>query len=235
MCVCNSCADSCHVEFENIVRKSSCELEKNYFFNHFKFNPNKNMNAKQTIPIVARLAPAIAVVAPPLLLVGGVAFFVWLLSDDKKKKSDTAPAATERKPLPIPSDTSGNSVENRGIPAEIPAKPAAAPVPAVIPSFSASVTAPQKIVAEVPPPPVIPAVKTAPRIPLPAQKKFITREDMAKIFNGGARALTRTGAVTALKSLGFGKTAAYDALLTDGRFSAWLQFAPDGIITWTDR
>jgi len=38
----------------------------------------------------------------------------------------------------------------------------------------------------------------------------------------------------ALKNIGFGKTAAYEALSPDGRFAAWLQFAPDGIITWTD-
>jgi hypothetical protein len=43
---------------------------------------------------------------------------------------------------------------------------------------------------------------------------------------------TRTGAVAALKSLGFGRTAAYDALSADGRFASWLQVAPDGIITW---
>jgi hypothetical protein len=41
--------------------------------------------------------------------------------------------------------------------------------------------------------------------------------------------------VAALKSRGFGKTAAYEAFLEAGCFSAWLRFAPDGIITWTDR
>jgi hypothetical protein len=82
----------------------------------------------------------------------------------------------------------------------------------------------------VPPPPA-----PAPQIPPPIKKKFVTREDMANIFQRGARALTRTAAVAALKMLGFGKTAAYDALSEDGRFSAWLQFAPDGIITWTGR
>jgi hypothetical protein len=55
---------------------------------------------------------------------------------------------------------------------------------------------------------------------------------MATVFHHGARALTRTAAVTALKGRGFGKSAAYDALSEDGRFAAWLQFAPDGIITW---
>jgi hypothetical protein len=38
----------------------------------------------------------------------------------------------------------------------------------------------------------------------------------------------------ALKNLGFGKSAAYAALTPAGRFSTWLQFAPDGIITWTE-
>jgi hypothetical protein len=69
--------------------------------------------------------------------------------------------------------------------------------------------------------------------PPPIKKKFVTREDLATVFHHGARALNRTAAVAALKSLGFGKTAAYSALSPDGRFSAWLQFAPDGIITWT--
>jgi hypothetical protein len=68
--------------------------------------------------------------------------------------------------------------------------------------------------------------------PPPIKKKFVRREDLAAVFQRGARALTRTAAVAALKNLGFGKTAAYDALLEDGRFSAWLHFASDGIITW---
>jgi hypothetical protein len=53
-------------------------------------------------------------------------------------------------------------------------------------------------------------------------------------FSSAARTLTRTAAVAALKKIGFGKTAAYAALSPDGRFFAWLQFVPDGIITWTD-
>jgi len=81
----------------------------------------------------------------------------------------------------------------------------------------------------VPPPPA-----PAPQIPPPIKKKFVTREDMANIFQRGARALTRTAAVAALKMLGFGKTAAYDALSEDGRFSDWLDFAPNEIITWTE-
>jgi hypothetical protein len=167
------------------------------------------MNAKQTIPVIAKIAP-------PLLF--GVAIYYglkWLFSaDDTEKKPETTPANTG-------TEFRRKEVETtvfHPIPAEIPAKPAAAP--AFIPPFSASVPAPQKIVAQIPPPPVIPAVKTTPEIPIPAQKKFIMREDMAKIFNGGARGLTRTAAVAALKNLGFGKTAAYEALLEDGRFFA---------------
>ena len=55
--------------------------------------------------------------------------------------------------------------------------------------------------------------------------------DLMRIFSG-ATVMMRKSAVAALKNLGYGKTAAYDALSPDGRFSAWLQFAPDGIITW---
>ena len=86
----------------------------------------------------------------------------------------------------------------------------------------------------VPPMSVVPAVKTTPPIPPAAQKKSIARADMAKIFNGGTRGLTRKSAVAALKALGFGKTAAYEALAINGRFMSWLQFAPDGIITWKE-
>jgi hypothetical protein len=57
---------------------------------------------------------------------------------------------------------------------------------------------------------------------------------MVKIFNGGTRGLTRKSAVAALKAFGFGKTAAYDVLSEGGRFADWLDFAPDGIITWTE-
>jgi len=65
--------------------------------------------------------------------------------------------------------------------------------------------------------------------------KLRVRQVMETIFQRGALALTRTAAVAAFKKLGFGKTAAYEALEEDGKFSAWLRFAPDGIITWTDR
>jgi hypothetical protein len=85
----------------------------------------------------------------------------------------------------------------------------------------------------VPPAPaqVIKSVVQTP--PPPIKKKFVRREDLAAVFQRGARALTRTAAVAALKKIGFGKSAAYEALSVNGRFSDWLQFAQDGIITWT--
>jgi hypothetical protein len=191
------------------------------------------MNAKQIIPVIAKIAP-------PLLL--GVVIFLALkelfsAQKDTETKPETAPANTE-------TETALKTPAFRPIPAEIPVKaavvpihsapapffpPAVAPVPAVIPPFSvlsvpkvsAPVPAPRKIAAQIPPPPI--------------KKKFVTREDLATVFHRGARALTRTAAVAALKNLGFGKTAAYAALSPNGRFSAWLQCAPDGIITWNGR
>jgi hypothetical protein len=155
------------------------------------------MNAKQTVPLIATLAPAIATVAP-VIIIGGAIFFTlkWIFSDDEKKP-ETVPANSEaeiqRK------DT--ESTAFRHIPAEIPVK-----------SVSVPVSAP----------------------PTPIKKKFVTREDLATVFNHGTRSINRTAAVTALRKLGFGRTAAYAALTPDGRFSTWLHFAPDGIITWTE-
>jgi hypothetical protein len=128
--------------------------------------------------------------------------------------------------------------EFRQIPAEIPAKPAAVPRPAA-PRVAVSppaVPAVPKIAAPVPVPAavIVPKIVVSSPPPSPIKKKVVSREDMATVFQRGAKTLTRTAAVTALKSLGFGKTAAYAALSPDGRFSAWLHCAPDGIITWTD-
>jgi hypothetical protein len=69
----------------------------------------------------------------------------------------------------------------------------------------------------------------------PARRSRDGRETSGKKSGEISRAISaqRPGN-TALKKLGFGKTAAYDALSEDGRFSAWLQYAPDGIITWTN-
>jgi hypothetical protein len=177
------------------------------------------MNAK-TIPVVA----TIATVMPGLLLFGGVvALGVWLLSDDKKKP-ETAPAAPERKLLPNPPNPPGNS----GNPPHYSAGQVTAPLPVVTPVYAAP--APPKVT--IPQPSVIPAARIQPDIQPLARKKGITHEDMAKVFSGGARGLTRMAAVSALKTSGFGRTAAYDALSPDGRFSAWLKCAPDGLMTW---
>ena len=183
------------------------------------------MNAKQTIPIIAKIAP-------PLLF--GVAIYYglkWLFStDDTEKKPETAPAAigTERRRKET------ETTAFRPTPAEIPVKPAAVHVPSaprvIVPS--PAVPSVPKVSAPVPVPAAVAIPKIVTQALQPIKKKFVTREDLAAVFQRGARALTRTAAVAALKNLGFGKTAAYDALSPDGRFSAWLQCAPDGIITW---
>jgi hypothetical protein len=220
------------------------------------------MNAKQTAPLIVTL-PALAelaAAAPPLIIVGAIGvggYFLlkWLCSDDTEKKPEIVPVDTEAEFRRKEAETT----VFRQIPADIPAKSAAAPErqalvvpsfsggkPNVTPALSVSVPAPvpvnsvpatPKTTAPPPPPSVIPAMKIAPQAPPPPpiKKKFITREDLAVVFHRGARALSRQDAVAALKKLGFGKTAAYAALTPDGRFSAWLKFAPDGIITWTDR
>ena len=189
------------------------------------------MNPKQTAPLLATLAPAL-VTAAPILLIGGAVFLVLhcLLSGDaKEKKPETVPADAEAERRRKVAETAAF----RPIPPEIPVKPAAVPVPAaprpVIPPPAIKINSPApvpaaiatpKIAAQVPPPPI--------------KKKFVTREDIAAIFHHGSRPLTRNGAVAALKGLGFGKSAAYDALAVGGRFADWLQFAPDGKITWTE-
>lgn len=71
-----------------------------------------------------------------------------------------------------------------------------------------------------------------PQPPFTDTRRNVTREDLSAIFNTGSRTLSRTAAVAALKSLGFGKTAAYKALSMDGRFASLLKFAQDGTIAW---
>jgi hypothetical protein len=169
------------------------------------------MNGRLNIPPIA-----------PLLFIGlAVLAIKSLFSSDAEKKPETAPAVPKSKRLPVPTG-------NKSIPPYSSRKVTASP-PAMIPIYFA----PPHGKIPAPPPPIIPTAKAAPEIPLPARKKVITREDMAKTFSGGTRGLTRTAAVAALQRLGFGKTAAYDALSPDGRFSAWLKCAPDGIMTWT--
>lgn len=164
---------------------------------------------------------------PVLMIIGlGVALVNWLLSDDEtERKPQTVPANTKPENRRKEAETTPKPPAFRTIPAQIPVKPALVPVPANIPPFSVSHV--PKVSAPVPV-----QQKITAQIPSPIKGKFITRQDMAAIFESGARTLSRTAAVTALKNLGFGKTAAYGALSTDGRFSAWLRFAPDGIITW---
>jgi len=188
------------------------------------------MNTKQTIPVIAKIAP-------PLLI--GVAIFLavkelFSSQKDTETKPETASADAEAERRRKEAETALNTPVFRPIPPEISGKTAAVPVTSaprvVIPPPAVKINSPvpvpvavavPKIMAQAPPPP-------------PIKTKFITREDMATVFHRGARPLTRTAAVAALKKLGFGKTAAYDALSADGRFASWLQFVPDGTITWTD-
>ena len=75
-----------------------------------------------------------------------------------------------------------------------------------------------------------------PNTPLASQPsataKRITREDLAEALNYGAQPFSRKEAVEALQSLGFGKTAAYKAVSSDGRFHEFLEYTQDGLIEW---
>jgi hypothetical protein len=144
---------------------------------------------------------------PFLAKLGLFGVAVWIASllsdDDTEKKPKTAPASG------IPRNST-----------EIPVNPpVSAPTVPKIPVPASTIAPVTKI-----------EVQAQPVAPL--KRRQVTREDMAIIFQRGARALTRTEAVTALKALGFGHTAAYEALQQGGRFSTWLQFEPDAIITW---
>lgn len=185
------------------------------------------MNEKKKIPPIAALIPF-------LLIIGMVFLAIKSLFSGQKntgKKQEMTPANAEaerhRKETEI--------AVFRTIPAEIPVNlaavpihsvptpvfpPAVPPLPTMIPLSSAPVPAPKKIAAQ---------------IPSLRKRKRITRENMATIFRHGSRKLNLTTAVAELKGLGFGKSAAYGALSANGQFSGWLHFAPDGIITWTDR
>lgn len=189
--------------------------------------PDNNMNTKQTVPLAVTLAPVIA--AAPQLLIGGaiglgvVLLVKWLVTPDKDKQPDATPPKQDTEASRKPAET----VVIR----EIPARPVVQPVPSVPrPPTPPAIIRP---VPAAPLSPVAPIVKaTSLALPQPAGKKFVTRADLAAIFDNGARALNRKAAVAALKRLGFGKTAAYSALSPDGRFNVWLQCAPDGMITW---
>jgi hypothetical protein len=184
------------------------------------------MNPKQAAPLIATVAPFTPTIAPaiPFLLIGGAIFFALkcLFSDDEKeKKPETLQSNAENQRKEA--ETTQKIPDFRKIPAEILAKPTAVPINSAPKHFIPPISVP-----------LAPKIPVTQALPLPIKKKFVTRNDLATVFQCGARALTRTAAVAALKNLGFGKTAAYAALTPDGRFSTWLQFAPDGIITWTE-
>ena len=192
------------------------------------------MNEEPSAPPNPARAPAIAIFA--LIALGGVAIFYvgkWFFSAMKRKKPDV-PINTEAEIRRKEAEATHKTPVFRNISAEIPVKPTAAPVPVVITPPTVP-TAP-KIPSPAPVPVAVMIPKSVSQTPSPPpiKKPGITREDVANVFQHGARALTRPAAVAALKKLGFGMTASYAALLPDGRFSAWLQFAPDGIIIWKD-
>jgi len=194
------------------------------------------MNAKQTLPLAVTLAPAIA--AAPAIIIGGAIGLgiVWLIKSALDSDILTSLEGDPAKSEPETSRKTGEITRKEAetpVFREIPAIPSAIPsasriavqpdsvrpVPAVLPTV-------QPVAKVIPPPP--------PAAPPLAAKKTIARADMATIFDGGKRSLSRLDAVAALKRLGFGKTAAYSATAPDGRFSAWLVYASDGIIYWEE-
>ena len=181
------------------------------------------MNIKQA----ATIAPAIAAVAPPALIIGGIALLIWYLSKDDKNKSENPP----EKDVPQSSPLSKH-LNNDDISRQNPLIPANSGGNYIVPppfhSFPTNIPAEPELPA--PLPSVIPALSSGQEFPV--SKKTITREKLAEIFKHGGRELDRKTAVAALKALGFGKSAAYEVLSPDGRFAPWLQFAPDGIISW---
>jgi hypothetical protein len=196
---------------------------------HFNARPNKIMNEKKKIPPIAALIPFLLIIGAVYLV---VKFVVWIFSVNKSvnKLPETVPTNAETENRRKDAETTAF----RTIPAEIPAKPVANSIPSVTTPFNPPFSAPfaPKVSVSVPVP-----EKIAEQIPplTKVKKKFVTLEVMENIFQRGARGLTRKEAVAALMKIGCGKTAAYDALLENGKFSAWLRFAPDGKITWSDR
>jgi hypothetical protein len=135
-------------------------------------------------------------------------------------KSRLSTKATEKQPEIEPTDT---GTENKGNPTvnSVVSEPISAPPEPEIP-LPAILTG------------VIPHTTDVTQFPSRRKRKRITRENMADIFSDGSRKLNLTKAVAELKGLGFGHSAAYEALKPDGQFSAWLEFDSDGMITWTD-
>ena len=82
-----------------------------------------------------------------------------------------------------------------------------------------------------PPQPLPPPEPILPKL-LKLKRRKITREDMAEVFEHGKWRLRRTQVVSKLVDLGFGKTAAYEALLPHGKFGQWLREEGDGQLSW---
>jgi len=182
------------------------------------------MTAKQ-------ITPLIATVAPPLL-VGAAIYFAlkWLFSAEAAEtKPETASNNFKTTNQINPPEIGGN----QGIPPHSAGMPNAAPgVSVVAPALIPPVSAHPGPNTPKPAGKALTILHSRVEALSPVKRRVVAREDLAIAFDNGAKSLTRTAAVEALKNFGFGKTAAYAALSPDGRFSDWMQFAPDGIITW---
>lgn len=208
------------------------------------------MNNKQLLPLIAKLG-----------LFGGI---IWVVStifsdNDAETKPASDPLKTEPDNQRKPAENSWKETEIPAKPAAVPVSSARAPVVTLpvktverilqsmaIPPDSAGKSnsgtvfpvnfvenEPEILIPTIPPvfSTDIPTVKTE----IPANRRnLITREHMAAIFDQGKILLNRKTAAELLKELGFGKSAAYEALSPDGRFSAYLYDTPDGMISWED-
>jgi hypothetical protein len=197
------------------------------------------MTPKQTVPLAITLAPAIA--GAPAIMIGGAICLgiAWLVKSTLDSGKNPSPETDTSTAEPDTIRKQAETAAFRQIPAVIPTKsvphisaPPARSVPRVVVQPVVAQPVPTGSVAVQPAAPV--AKTISPAKSQPDVKKFITRADIAAIFENGKRAMSRTAAVTALQRLGFGKSAAYAALSPGGRFSSWLSCAPDGIISWTD-
>jgi hypothetical protein len=163
------------------------------------------MNEKQKIPLIEIILA--------ILVIGGLIFLLV--------KSLISAKATEKQPEIEPTDT-GTENNRKATVIPVVSEPISVQsVPEI--QFSPILTD------------VIPFTRDETQFPARRKRKRITRENMATIFRHGSQKLNLTNAVIELKTLGFGHSAAYEALKPNGQFSAWLQFAPDGIITWMGR
>ena len=146
-----------------------------------------------------------------LFLVGCGVFLIaksFLSAKAKERKPETTPTntGTEENEKPEEFREVSEPIPQRSVPPE--------------PEINFPITLTDEIPLPKPPAQFAPILK----------RKRIRRKHMESIFRLGE--LTPTEAVSALKALGFGKSAAYEALSAEGQFSAWLQFAPDGMIFW---